>query len=360
MGHTQARSAVAVMKVIGHPPYGSTMKLSIIINNYNYGSFVGQAITSALAIDWPEKEIIVIDDGSTDDSRDMIALFGNQIIAIFTANGGQNRACNAGFERSAGDVVIFLDADDTLFPSVAKVVNAAMREGVSKVQYSLVLADTTLRSLGSRYPRYRCMQTPEMVRERLKRSGGYISSPTSGNAWAKSFLSQVFPLPVREGPPRSGGCQGDYRVPNADLYLSTLAPFFGDVVTIDDDEPQGFYRVHGQHNYTSVPLKAYERRMIVEHWECARHVNELLARLKIAHDPINVELDETFMKYRLIYQRLVDRPTIGLFFKYLRAVWRYDAPIGRKAKWFLWSLVVVGGPRPASLWAIHMRVARWV
>ncbi|MGH6937115.1 MAG: glycosyltransferase family 2 protein, partial [Methylocella sp.] len=61
------------------------MKCSIIITNYNYGRFVGQAIESALAIDWLDQETIVVDDGSTDDSCRVIESFGGRITAIFLA-----------------------------------------------------------------------------------------------------------------------------------------------------------------------------------------------------------------------------------------------------------------------------------
>ena len=54
----------------------SEMKFSIVIPNYNYGRFVGQAIESALAVEWPDLEVIVVDDGSTDNSREVIESFG--------------------------------------------------------------------------------------------------------------------------------------------------------------------------------------------------------------------------------------------------------------------------------------------
>src|SRR5215472_15830088 len=59
------------------------MKLSVIIANYNYRNFVGAAITSALAVDWPDKEVIVVDDASTDDSRSVIDGFRGQVAAYF-------------------------------------------------------------------------------------------------------------------------------------------------------------------------------------------------------------------------------------------------------------------------------------
>jgi glycosyltransferase involved in cell wall biosynthesis len=59
------------------------MKLSIIIANYNYRDFVGAAIESALAVDWPDKEVIVVDDASTDDSRSIREGFPGRVTACF-------------------------------------------------------------------------------------------------------------------------------------------------------------------------------------------------------------------------------------------------------------------------------------
>src|SRR4051812_15580158 len=95
------------------------MKLSIIIVNYNYGDYVGAAIDSALAVDWPDKEIIVADDGSTDNSREIILSYGDRIVPLFLCNGGRNSASNKAFERSSGDIITFVDSDDILFPCVA-------------------------------------------------------------------------------------------------------------------------------------------------------------------------------------------------------------------------------------------------
>jgi len=62
---------------------------SIIISNYNYADFLAEAIESALAIDWPDVEVIVVDDGSTDGSRDIIRGYGTRIISLFQDNAGQ-------------------------------------------------------------------------------------------------------------------------------------------------------------------------------------------------------------------------------------------------------------------------------
>jgi Glycosyl transferase family 2 len=86
--------------------------VSILINNYNYGQFLPEAIASALNQNYDRVEVIVVDDGSTDHSRDLIAAYGDQIIPILKPNGGQASAFNAGFAASQGELICFLDADD--------------------------------------------------------------------------------------------------------------------------------------------------------------------------------------------------------------------------------------------------------
>jgi glycosyltransferase involved in cell wall biosynthesis len=68
--------------------------VSIIINNYNYGRFLGDAIDSALQQTYSNKEIIVVDDGSTDHSIDILASFGNQIFSLLKTNKGQASCFN--------------------------------------------------------------------------------------------------------------------------------------------------------------------------------------------------------------------------------------------------------------------------
>lgn len=97
--------------------------VSILINNYNYGRFLSEAIESALDQTYPHIEVIVVDDGSTDSSQDILQSYGDRIHPILKNNGGQASAFNVGFAASQGDVVCFLDADDLFFPDkVEKVV----------------------------------------------------------------------------------------------------------------------------------------------------------------------------------------------------------------------------------------------
>src|SRR5262249_35043848 len=91
--------------------------VSVIINNYNYERFVGDAIASALDQSYERKEVIVVDDGSTDGSRSVIQGYAKRLVVVSKANGGQASAFNAGFAKSRGEIICFLDADDVFLPN---------------------------------------------------------------------------------------------------------------------------------------------------------------------------------------------------------------------------------------------------
>jgi len=89
--------------------------ITVLVNNFNYGDYLCEAVESVLHQSLPVNEIIVVDDGSTDDSLARLKTFfrnSERIRVIAKENGGQLSAFNAGFEASQGDIIFFLDADD--------------------------------------------------------------------------------------------------------------------------------------------------------------------------------------------------------------------------------------------------------
>jgi glycosyltransferase involved in cell wall biosynthesis len=92
--------------------------VSVIIPCYNRARFIAEAIGSALAQDHRETEVIVVDDGSTDGSWDVISSFGRRVRAVRVENGGVGRARNIGIAHARGSLVKFLDSDDLLEPGV--------------------------------------------------------------------------------------------------------------------------------------------------------------------------------------------------------------------------------------------------
>src|SRR5688572_7501809 len=89
-----------------------TPLVSILINNYNYGRFLRQAIDSALSQTYGNIEVVVVDDGSTDESREIVVNYGERVRPVLKDNGGQASAFNAGFAASRGELIALLDSDD--------------------------------------------------------------------------------------------------------------------------------------------------------------------------------------------------------------------------------------------------------
>jgi hypothetical protein len=208
--------------------------LTIVVTNYNYAGFVEQAIASALAQQRVSVEVVVVDDGSTDNSRQIIERFESRITALFTANDGQGAAVNRGFAASHGDVVIFLDADDVLREDtgerVIKTVTADPT--IARVQFALEVIDGAGEPTGDTVPPAPKVLFAGDARPRLLTCpDDIVWQPTSGNAFTRVALSAVLPMPE---PP--------FRL-CADYYLSNLAPLHGTVRTLDG--AGGGYRVHG-------------------------------------------------------------------------------------------------------------------
>lgn len=91
-------------------------KVSVIIPTYNYANFISEAVESVLTQTFPIFEIIVVDDGSSDNTEEIIAKFGDKVKYIKQKNGGVCAARNNGVKNAGGDFIAFLDADDAWLP----------------------------------------------------------------------------------------------------------------------------------------------------------------------------------------------------------------------------------------------------
>jgi len=95
--------------------------VSVLINNYNYGRYLRQSIDSVLSQSYSKLELIVVDDGSGDESVDILNSYSTTPIkTIFKPNGGQASAFNTGFSAATGDLILFLDSDDYFYPEKVK------------------------------------------------------------------------------------------------------------------------------------------------------------------------------------------------------------------------------------------------
>jgi len=205
----------------------ATPLVSVIINNYNYARYLPEAIESVLKQTYQNFELIVVDDGSTDNSREVIELYKDSLIAIFQENAGQGEALNTGIAKSQGEIICFLDADDYFHTDKLAKVVAAFLEHPQWVQIAHCWISINREGL----PTNRILKalTQGDVRNLLLQRGKYAWGPTSGLAYRRTALQQVLPIPKR---PRA-----------ADTYLTATVPFYGEVGGIN--EPLMFYRMHG-------------------------------------------------------------------------------------------------------------------
>jgi len=323
------------------------LRVSVVIANWNYAGFVGAAIDSALALDWPDVEVIVVDDGSTDESRQIIAGYGDRVQAVFQANAGQKAACNVGFARSRGDVVIFLDADDLLDPTLVRELAAVWRSGISKVQFQMRVIDAQGRATGAIFPHFRGAPTPAQVRGWALGAGAYPTPVGSGNAYARAFLDRIFPLEGTEAA--------------SDSYCLAAAPLLGDVVTVA--KPLVSYRIHGRNDGAMSALQAdrFARELVRARWRFA-YAQGIARAAGIAIPDHVFRRSLASLPYRLASLRLApaQHPISGdtlstIAADTIRAAW---VPQGRAplacAALVAWTLLVAALPdrvaAPLALW----------
>jgi cellulose synthase/poly-beta-1,6-N-acetylglucosamine synthase-like glycosyltransferase len=324
-------------------------RLSVVIPNYNYGRFVGSAIGSALAVEWPEVEVVVVDDGSTDDSASVIRGFGSRITAIFQPNSGPRVACNVGYAACTGDVVIFLDSDDVLDPLIAREIADAWYPGISKVQVQMQRIDSAGRAVGGVFPKYRRVPSPAEIRHWMTTTTAYPTPPGSGNAYARSFLDQLFPLDDRCGDATDSACLA-------------AAPFLGDVVTIA--KPLVLYRQHGSNRSS---LAADPHRLPAQ-------IHRALQRHRFAQSvsagPGTEDLAPLFRSRHLLQMRVAERrvgqgapplPTDSRG-RMLRDSFVNLVGPGPESAWLrvailVWCLAALTAPGPLARWLIRRRFA---
>lgn len=207
------------------------MLASVIITSYNYGRFLRDAIDSALNQTHSETEVVVVDDGSEDDSQHIIQSYGKSIVSIFQKNGGHSSAINAGFAACRGDIICPLDSDDAFTPEkIACIVDAWKNHPAAHLAYhQLRTVDAENVSKGRPWP---IATWQGDIRKRIMRTGGWWPRPTtSGLCFSRAYLERVLPMPT------------GFRI-WPDTYLAPPAAFLGPVIGVN--LPLGVYRVHGE------------------------------------------------------------------------------------------------------------------
>lgn len=205
---------------------------SVLIDTYNHERFIEQAIASVLEQDFPatDREIIVVDDGSTDRTPEIVKKFGPQVRLLRKENGGQASAFNTGIPECKGEIVAFLDGDDWWAPGKLKAVAEALatNPSVGLVGHGI----TEVFSDGSHHaqmlkdvPRFRIDSEAGALAFRLRKS--FLG--TSRMTYRSALLQRIGSVP-------------ETLTIEADEYLFTLAGIFCEVLILRDSLT--FYRLH--------------------------------------------------------------------------------------------------------------------
>lgn len=323
-------------------------RISIVITNYNFGRYIGEAIQSALEMRWRNKEIIVCDDGSTDNSRDIIERFDGGIKRLYKRNGGQPSAANAAFPLTTGEIIFFLDSDDILLPQAAETVVNAWDAKTTKVQFPSIIINQDGMDTGRVWPNFRHAYEPALIRAELLRTARYPTASTSGNAFSRNFLEELFPVPED--------------LEGFDSFLCMTAPFYGDVKTIT--EPLGKFRIHGANSWSQLSWQPNKLFFYLDQ-EIRRDafVRKSAEELGLMLNPTSLRADYAHLMHRLACKRIFPAtypfPTesISTLIKDgIRAV-SSDPLVNRRTKLLvtIWLIVVGFAPRRIALSAIKAR-----
>jgi glycosyltransferase involved in cell wall biosynthesis len=209
--------------------------VTVLIDTYNYGRYIQEALESVLTQEFPreQREILVVDDGSTDDTWERLKKFSDSITYLRKSNGGQASAFNFGLERARGEIVAFLDADDYWLPGkLRRIVDEFEKHPDAGMVYHKI------RQLNSQQGTFEDWGFPPLsgfLPSNPRDLLSYVLYPTSFLAFRRSALQPLLPIPEK-------------LTIQADAYLSGLIIFLAPIVGVP--ERLAVYRVHGQNLFS--------------------------------------------------------------------------------------------------------------
>jgi glycosyltransferase involved in cell wall biosynthesis len=285
----------------------STPRITALINTHNYGRFVGEAIASVLAQDVApgEMEVLVVDDGSTDDTAAQVAKFGKRVRYIHKENGGQASALNVGFAEARGEIIATLDGDDVWLPGkVRRVLEEFEKHPEAGMVYHPFEHWDVQRNVMEKDKNFPAVSgnVPEMSNGLLR----YGDLSTSGLAFRKTAVAELLPIPER------------LKI-LADSYLGYLIIFVAPVAVVREHLTR--YRIHGGNLFSHGGEDEARLRRRLECWSAA--VEEIKSWLeRHGWDLRRPEIAAYVRRYELVAWRFrfdLEPPGRKEFYDYLRA-----------------------------------------
>jgi GT2 family glycosyltransferase len=213
--------------------------VSVLIDTYNHERFIEQAVVSALEQDFPpsDREILVVDDGSTDRTPEILGKFASQVRVLRKSNGGQASAFNSGIPECKGEIIAFLDGDDWWAPKkLARVVAVLAANGnCGIVGHGIANAFEGGTQSIDTVPKAERLRLNALAAARVFRlRKSYLG--TSRMTLRAKIARQILLLP-------------EALVIEADEYLFTIAAAVSDLMILPD--VLTYYRQHGANLYNS-------------------------------------------------------------------------------------------------------------
>jgi glycosyltransferase involved in cell wall biosynthesis len=209
----------------------STPRITALIDTYNQGRFIDEAIESVLSQDFPasDMEILVVDDGSTDDTRARVEKYGERVRYVWKPNGGQASALNLGFEQARGEIVAMLDGDDVWLPQKLRRV---VEESEKHPEAGMICHPNLLWDIdtGKTFPEPNFFAVTDYLPDSVENVLRFGAVSTSGMAIRASIFRKALPIPER------------LRI-FADTYLLGVVIFTAPIVAVK--EYLTHYRIHG-------------------------------------------------------------------------------------------------------------------
>jgi len=229
------------------------VKVSILIDNYNYAKFLPECIGSILNQTYQNFEIIIVDDGSKDNSREIIEEYAKKdkrIKPIFKENGGQASAFNEGFKHCSGEIICFLDSDDKFKPNKLEKVVEVFKKGYEYIVNDYELIGDTTYDFGPYYPYGGYNQFLVYY------LSSFTGSTTSNISISKKLAKKIFPIKNEKF----------FRV-RADDVVVFGASLMSEMYFIDNELTE--YRIHGANlfacNYKKITFSEKYYRDIIIH-----------------------------------------------------------------------------------------------
>lgn len=268
-GDGRISTAITDWETIASDDDSRRIKTTVLVNTRNHGRFIEDCIDSLLVQTVRPNEIIVHDDGSTDDTRERLKRYGNRITLIQSAatarspHQRQAEAIHAAFRRSSGQLVFLLDGDDRFKRNKLERYLAAFAVNPDTVliQSPMDKIDEHGRIIGSNLePRKHVVEHLKAIYREQDVDFFY---PTSALAFARPFLLSVLPVDCSDG-----------LALWADTRLSVIAPYFGRVITLP--EPYADWRRHTGSNSIRVRARNLQLRQTMMRTKvfnrfCRRH-----------------------------------------------------------------------------------------